>query len=148
MGLANHFSPFAVSLMAAKLAFCMLVSLIATTGCEKRVESANIDVVNRQQTVAQKRPSAVENVQEGLTMKEVEAVLGSPTAVKTGKLSLPVQKDFVLTTWTYKQDGQEVELSFIDGKLQGKLPRFGEVLESTAPLQMKNGRPKNGPEGR
>jgi hypothetical protein len=133
--------------MAAKLTLCMLVSLFASTGCEKRVESANIDVINRQQSAAQKRPSAVENVQEGLTMKEVEAVLGTPTAVKTGKLSLPVQKDFAITTWTYRQDGKEVELSFIDGKLQGKAPRFGEVLESSAPLHMKSGKP-NGPEER
>ena len=64
-----------------------------------------------------------------------------------GKLSLPVQKDFVLTTWTYQQDGKEVELSFIDGKLQGSVPVFGQTPESKAPLQMKNKKP-NGPEGR
>jgi hypothetical protein len=133
--------------MAAKLALCMLVTLFASTGCEKRVEGANIDVVNRQQTAAQKRPSTVENVQEGLTMKEVEAVLGTPDGVKVGKLSLPVQKDFVLTTWTYVQDGKEIEVSFIDGKLQGKVPRFGEKLEPEAPLHMKNGKSK-GPEAR
>ena len=136
-----------MSLVAAKLTLCMLVTLFASAGCEKRVESANIDVVNRQQTSAQKRPSTVENVQEGLTMKEVEAVLGSPDKVKVGKLSLPVQKDFVLTTWTYQQDGKDVEMSFIDGKLQGNIPRFGETLESEAPLHMKNGKTK-GPEAR
>jgi hypothetical protein len=133
--------------MASKFAVCMLVTLFASTGCEKRVEPANIDVVNRQQSAAQKRPSTVENVQEGLTMKEVEAVLGSPEAVKVGKLSYPVQKDFVLTTWVYKQDGKDIELSFIDGKLQGKVPKFGEELESKAPLHMKKGQPKE-PEGR
>ncbi len=126
--------------MAAKHTLCMLVTLFASTGCEKRVDSANIDVVNRQQTSAQKRPSTVENVQEGLTMKEVEAVLGSPDDVKVGKLSVPVQKDFNLTTWTYKQDGKDIELSFVDGKLQGKVPRFGETLEPQAPLHMKNGK--------
>ena len=136
-----------MSLVAAKLAVCMLVTLFASAGCEKRVGPANIEVVNRQQSVAQKRLSALENVQEGLTMKEVEAVLGTPSAVKTGKLSVPVQKEFVLTTWTYRQDGKEVELSFIDGKLQGKAPKFGEVLETEAPLKMKNGKP-NAPEGR
>ena len=117
----------------------MLVTLLASTGCEKRVESANIDVVNRQQVAAQKRPTTVENVEEGLTMKEVEAVLGSPTEVKIGKVSLPVQKDFALTTWTYRQDGKEVEVSFIDGKLQGKVPKFDEPLEPKAPLQRNNG---------
>lgn len=133
--------------MAAKLALCMLVTLFASAGCEKRVESANIDVVNRQQSVAQKRPTALENVQEGLTMKEVEAVLGLPTETKTNKLPVTVQKDFVLTTWVYRQDGKEVELSFIDGKLQGKVPRFGETPDSKAPLKMKNGK-TNSPEGR
>jgi hypothetical protein len=147
LDLPNYFSPFAVSPVAANLAVCLLVALVASTGCEKRVEGANIDVVNRQQKVAQKRPSAVENVQEGLTMKEVEAVLGAPAGVKTGKLTLPVQKDFVLTTWVYRQDGQDVELSFIDGKLQGSVPRFGETPESTAPLKMRDGK-SNGPEGR
>ena len=128
----------------------MLVTLFASTGCEKRVESANIEVVNRQQQVAEKRPSALENVQEGLTMKEVEAVLGSPDGVKTGKLTIPVNKDFVLTTWTYKRKlpapaeaaepvEEAIELSFIDGKLQGKVPKFGEPLKSEAPLRMKNG---------
>jgi hypothetical protein len=133
--------------MAAKFAVCMLVTLFASTGCEKRVEPANIEVVNRQQSSAQKRPSAVENVQEGLTMKEVEAVLGTPEAVKIGKLSLPVQKDFVLTTWVYKQDGKDVELSFIDGKLQGQVPNFGEELKPQAPLHMKKAATKE-PQGR
>lgn len=126
--------------MATTLTLCMLVTLFASTGCEKRVDAANIDVVNRQQVAAQKRPSTVENVEEGLTMKEVEAVLGTPTEVKNGKVTLPVQKDFGLTTWVYRQDGKEVEISFIDGKLQGKVPRFGEPLEPQAPLHMKNGK--------
>jgi len=116
----------------------MLVTLVASTGCEKRVDAANIDVVNRQQSAAQKRPNTVENVEEGLTMKEVEAVLGTPTKTKTSKLTLPVQKDFGLTTWVYKQDGKDIELNFIDGKLQGSVPHFGETPASQAPLHMKS----------
>ena len=132
--------------MAAKLTCCMLVTLFASTGCEKRVEAENIEVVNRQQQLAEKRESAVENVKEGLTMKEVEAVLGSPEAVRTGKVAREVMKDFAFTTWVYRRevigpDGkpktEEIELSFIDGKLQGKVPQFGEELNPQAPLQRK-----------
>jgi hypothetical protein len=126
--------------MATTLTLCMLFTLFASTGCEKRVDSANVDVVNRQQVAAQKRVKTVESVDEGLTMKEVEAVLGTPTEEKKGKVTVPVQKEFVLTTWIYRQDGKEVELSFIDGKLQGKVPQFGEALEPHAPLRMEHGK--------
>ena len=142
----------------------MLVPLFAGTGCEKHVVAENIDVVNRQQAVAEKRESKLENVQEGLTMKEVEAVLGSPEEVRTGKVTRMVEKEFDFTTWIYRRaregeqtpDGkpkfEEVELGFVDGKLQGKVPKFGEKLNPVAPLQMKNGQNGNhgkpGPEAR
>ena len=130
----------------------MLVPLFAGTGCEKRVVAENIDVVNRQQTVAEKRESKLENVQEGLTMKEVEAVLGSPDEVRAGKVTRMVEKEFDFTTWSYREGDQTIEISFVDGKLQGKVPKFGEKLNPVAPLQMKNGQNGNhnkpGPEAR
>ena len=126
--------------MVAKFAVSMPLTLLVFSGCEKRVEAGNIDVLNRQQALAEKRPSAVEAVKEGLTMKEVEAVLGLPNQVRTGKVTRLVQKDFAFTTWVYQQGEQTIELSFIDGKLQGKVPKFGETPEAVAPLQMKNGR--------
>ena len=151
--MANYFSQIAVSFTVTKLTLSMLVPLFAATGCEKHVVAENIEVVNRQQAVAEKRESKLENVQEGLTMKEVEAVLGSPTEVRTGKVTRTVEKEFDFATWTYREDGpigkdgkpmvQEVELSFIDGKLQGKVPKFGEKLNPVAPLQMKNGQNGN-----
>ena len=129
--------------MATKLTLCMLVPLFAGTGCEKHVVAENIEVVNRQQTVAEKRESKLENVQEGLTMKEVEAVLGSPTEVRTGKVTRTVEKEFDFASWTYREGDQMIEVSFVDGKLQGKVPKFGEKLNPVAPLQMKNGQNGN-----
>ena len=140
--MVNYFSRFAVSFMATKLTLCMLVPLFAGTGCEKHVVAENIEVVNRQQALAEKRESKLENVQEGLTMKEVEAVLGGPNGVRTGKVTRTV-KEVDFTTWTYRDGEEMIEVSFIDGKLQGKVPKFGEKLNPLAPLQMKNGQNGN-----
>ena len=138
-----RFSLPAVSRMAATFTLTILAPLLAFTGCEKRVSVENIETVNRQQEVAAKRAGRVEQVQqvqqvqEGLTMKEVESILGAPEKVAQGKIGVEVKKDFALTTWTYRQDGKKIELSFIDGKLQGKVRNFGEKIDAQAPLHMK-----------
>jgi hypothetical protein len=120
--------PFALSLGAAL--FC--------AGCEQRVSSGNLEVLSKQQLQAQKRAKSSESSDEGLTMKEVEAVLGAPQKVSQGKVTRDVVKEFGFTTWTYEQDGQRIELAFVDGKLQGTVPKFGEVQEDRAPLLMKS----------
>lgn len=132
-----RFSLPAVSRMAATFTLTILAPLLAFTGCEKRVSVENIETVNRQQEVAAKRAGRVEQVQEGLSMKEVESILGAPDKVAQGKIGVEVKKDFALTTWTYRQDGKKIELSFIDGKLQGKVRNFGEKVDPQAPLHMK-----------
>jgi len=132
-----RFSLPAVSRMAATFTLTILAPLLAFTGCEKRVSVENIETVNRQQEVAAKRAGRLEQVQEGLTMKEVESILGAPDKVAQGKIGVEVKKDFALTTWTYRQDGKKIELSFIDGKLQGKVRNFGEKIDAQAPLHMK-----------
>jgi hypothetical protein len=132
-----RFSLPAVSRMAATFTLTILAPLLAFTGCEKRVSVGNIETVNRQQEVAAKRAGRLEQVQEGLTMKEVESILGAPDKVAQGKIGVEVKKDFALTTWTYRQDGKKIELSFIDGKLQGKVQNFGEKIDAQAPLHMK-----------
>ncbi len=132
-----RFSLPAVSRMAATFTLTILAPLLAFTGCEKRVSVENIETVNRQQEVAAKRAGRVEQVQEGLSMKEVESILGAPDKVAQGKIGVEVKKDFALTTWTYRQDGKKIELSFIDGKLQGKVRNFGEKIDAQAPLHMK-----------
>ena len=127
--------------MVATFTVFILAPMLVFTGCEKRVSVENLDTLNRQQEVALKRASRVEQVKEGLTMKEVESVLGAPEKVRQGKIGVEVRKDFALTTWTYQQDGQSIELSFIDGKLQGKVPKFGEKVDPQAPLHMKPAAP-------
>lgn len=122
--------------MAAHLAsLVVIVPIFLLTGCDKRVSDQNIDVLERQQVAAQKRPSRMETVDEGLTMKEVEAVLGVPDRVAHGKVQRPVVKEFDFTTWIYVRDGTAIELAFVDGKLQGKVPKFGEQLNPQAPLK-------------
>lgn len=118
------------------LALAIVFPMLIISGCEKRVSADNVEILNRQQIQAQKRVKRVEGVAEGLTMKEVEAVIGAPTAVVNGKVQREVVKEFDFVTWTYEQDGQTIELSFVDGKLQGPVPKFGEKLDPKAPLLM------------
>ena len=118
-----------VVLPLAAALFCM--------GCEQRVSPGNLDVLSKQQAQAQKRAQSSESSDEGLTMKEVEAVLGAPQKVSQGKVKRDVVKEFAFATWTYEQDGQRIELGFVDGKLQGTVPKFGEVHDEVAPLSMK-----------
>ncbi len=126
--------------MAAAFVIFSSVLTLVFTGCEQRVSPENVDVVNRQQDVARKKTSKIAQVSEGLSMKEVESILGEPKATKQGKISREVVRDFNLTTWVYEQDGKQVELSFIDGKLQGRVPQFGQQegpKDVKAPLHMK-----------
>jgi hypothetical protein len=113
--------------MAANLAAISMVSMLVLTGCERRISSANIDAANRQQEVAATRTIRSTQVKEGLTLKEVESVLGQPAWVETEKRPILVQKNLELTRWYYEQDGQTIELLFVDGNLQRRIPQFGEA---------------------
>jgi hypothetical protein len=108
--------------MVVKLALFSLVLLPVLTGCERRISSANIEVANRQQEIAAKRGNRSPQVREGLTLKEVESILGQPVRVESEKRPILVQKNLELTHWYYEQDGKTLELVFVDGNLQGKIP--------------------------
>jgi hypothetical protein len=125
--------------LAATFAFLFAIPVFLTTGCERQaaVENANIDVVNRRQEQAQKRGAKDPTVEDGLAPKEVESVLGLPTKSVEGKTVREFRREISFVTWTYEKNGQNIELSFIDGKLQGKVPKFGEKLDPEAPLHMK-----------
>ncbi len=73
-----------------------------------------------------KRASRNPQVKEGLALKEVESILGQPARVETEKRPVLVQKNLEVTRWFYEQDGKTVELVFVDGNLQGKIPTFDE----------------------
>ena len=95
------------------------------TGCERRLSSANIEIANKQQEIAAKRTSKNAQVKEGLALKEVESILGQPARVEIEKRPILVQKNLEVTRWFYEQDGKTIELVFVDGNLQGKIPQLG-----------------------
>jgi len=115
--------------MAAHFIAISMVSILVMTGCDRHLSSANIDVANRQQEIAAKRASRSGQASEGLTLKEVESILGQPVRVETEKRPILVQKNLELTRWYYEQDGNTIELLFMDGNLQSKIPHFGEIPE-------------------
>ena len=100
--------------------------MLVFTGCERRLSSANIEVANKQQEIAAKRTSRNAQVKEGLALKEVESILGQPMRVETEKRPVVVPKNLEVTHWFYEQDGKTLELVFVDGNLQGKIPSLDE----------------------
>ena len=126
--------------MAAHFIAISMVSILVMTGCNRHLSSANIDAANRQQESAAKRASRSNQASEGLTLKEVESILGQPVRVETEKRPILVQKNLELTRWYYEQDGKTIELLFVDGNLQRKIPHFGETSEP-ADLPPKVGAP-------
>ena len=110
---------------AARFIFLTLISMPVLTGCERRLSSANIEIANKQQEIAAKRTSRNAQVKEGLALKEVESILGQPARVEVEKRPILVQKNIEVTRWFYEQDGKTIELVFVDGNLQGKIPPLG-----------------------
>lgn len=104
--------------------------MLVLTGCERRISSANIEVANRQQEIAAKRGTRSAQVKEGLSLKEVESILGQPVRVEMEKRPILVQKNLEVTRWYYDQDGRSIELVFVDGNLQTKVPTFGDAPTS------------------
>ena len=110
---------------AARFIILTLISMPVLTGCERRLSSANIEIANKQQEIAAKRTSKNAQVKEGLALKEVESILGQPARVEIEKRPILVQKNLEVTRWFYEQDGKTIELVFVDGNLQGKIPQLG-----------------------
>jgi outer membrane protein assembly factor BamE (lipoprotein component of BamABCDE complex) len=75
-----------------------MILLSATSCSEKRITKANVD-----------------EVQEGMSKKQVESILGPPTSIDN--------KDFIVmkkTTYLYRQGKDTVTVVFKDDKLQSK----------------------------
>ena len=92
---------------------------IGFAACGPRVEDRNIDALNR----------LYENAERGgktLTIKEVESVLGQPVKVEAFPIEMQTTKELRGMRYYYAQDGQTVELHFIDNKLIRRVQRFGE----------------------
>ena len=109
-----------------KSALISALSVAAFSGCEKRIAPANIDTVNRMQAAAERN-------MRGLTPKEVESVLGQPTKVEKFTLTRPAVKEFDGERMIYVQDGKEIVLHFVEGKMVREVPAFGAKEPDTAP---------------
>ena len=116
--------PAIVRPMPASVLFLTLI--LGLSACGPRVTNRNIDALNAQ-------------IDSGrtLSIKEVESILGQPTRKEARHIEQQTVRELPLVRYAYAQDGQEVELHFIDGKLQNRAVRFGEKAPETAPLKMK-----------
>lgn len=84
---------------------------LALSACGPRITNANLGEVEKER-------STRETLGKGISPKEVESILGQPTRMESTKLPLETQKKEVdVVRYYYIQDGQTVELHFVDGKL-------------------------------
>ena len=94
----------------------VVASFLGLAACDRKITNANIEVINRDFERG-------EHSSGGVTTKEVESVLGPPKSVAVKSLSLETQKKEVeIVRYYYEQDGQLLELHFIDNKLISKIP--------------------------
>lgn len=116
--------PAIVRPLFASVFFATLV--LGLSACGPRVTDRNIDALNAQ-------------IDSGrtLSIKEVESILGQPTRQETRHIEQQTVRELPVVRYAYVENGQEVELHFIDGKLQNRAVHFGEKAPNKAPLQMK-----------
>jgi hypothetical protein len=95
-----------------------VLALLANGGCGPRFTNDNIDVVN-------KRFETAEQIGKGVSPKEVESILGQPKRVEAYTLTLETQKkELEGVRYYYEQDGERLELHFLDNKLISRVPRL------------------------
>jgi hypothetical protein len=88
-------------------------------GCGPKIAERNIDAVNRMY-------DAAERSGKSLSIKEVEAVLGPPKESQPFPIEMQTTKVLQGIRYYYEQDGQMIELHFIDNKLIRRVQRPGE----------------------
>ena len=109
--------------MLASVLFSTLI--LGLTACGPRVADRNIDALNAQIDTGRT-----------LSIKEVEAILGQPTRQETYQIEQQTVREMPMVRYYYVENGQTVELHFIDNKLQNRVVHFGEKPPSDAPLHM------------
>lgn len=120
-------------LFAIVLSFSFSLGLSA---CGPRVADRNIDALNRLYDNA-------ERAGRDLTIKEVESVLGQPKEAKPFRIEMQTTKELPGMRYYYEQDGQTVELHFIDNKLIRRVQRFGEKPVEDADIRRMPKKPAN-----
>jgi hypothetical protein len=103
---------------------------IGFSACGPKVADRNIDALNKIYKNA-------EDNKKVLTIKEVEAVLGPPTRTRNFTIPRQTTKEMPVVVYYYKENGQEIELHFVENKLSNKVLRFGEKQTEGAELQRK-----------
>ena len=94
----------------------------AFSACGPTITNENLKVVDDQR-------AKLEAAGKGLSPKDVESILGQPKRIETTKLSLETQKKEVdVVRYYYQQDGELIELHFVDNKLIHNAPRLGLPL--------------------
>jgi hypothetical protein len=109
------------------MAACTLILSIslAFNGCGPRITNQNLQVVESQR-------QSLETTGKGISPKEVESILGQPTRTENARLALETQKKEVdVVRYFYKQDGEEIALHFVDGKLISPVQMLGEIASAT-----------------
>jgi hypothetical protein len=103
-----------------------LIVLSATLcACGPTITNDNLKVVNDQRV-------KLEAAGKGLSPKEVESILGQPTRIETAKLSLETQKKEVdVVRYYYQQDGETIELHFVDNKLIHDAPPLRSLPDAS-----------------
>ena len=103
------------------MAFTAALSFFALAfgACGPRITNQNVDVVNQQRV-------ALEKVGKGLSPKEVESILGQPARIETFKIPIETQRpNLDGVRYFYEQDGETLELHFVDNKLISNIPPLG-----------------------
>jgi len=95
------------------------IPLVALVACGPTVTNQNIAAVNEQF-------EAMEKSGKGLSIKEVEAILGPPARVETFPIEMRTVKELPGVRYYYQQGNTTVELHFIDNKLIRRVLKFGE----------------------
>ena len=102
----------------------LVVAVVVLVSCGPRFTNENLEVVNREWESAERIAKG------GVSTKEVESILGPPKRVETYILQLQTQKkELDGVRYYYDQDGQTIELHFLDNKLISKVP----LLNSKSP---------------
>lgn len=103
------------------MALPVYAALLALTACGPRITNANLEAVNQQR-------QALEKAGKGLSPKEVESILGQPRRAEAFKIPLETRKPTLDgLRYFYEQDGETLELHFVDNKLISEIPKLGKT---------------------
>jgi hypothetical protein len=106
-------SPWVYGVITVGLA----IVLVVLTACGRSFTNSNIEVVNREFVAAERIGKG------GVSPKEVESILGPPKRIETYQLELETQKkELNGVRYYYEQDGETLELHFLDDRLISKAP--------------------------